>query len=95
MGRCSYFLSMTLLGSSPVSGGMGRESAHTYMTAFLTVTFALGVMAGEPAQEQTLSAASTWRLPREPKAVCFALSPDGDSWSVRRLSTNISKSLGH
>lgn len=51
--------------------------------------FVLGAMAVSSANEQTLSVASTWQLPREPKAVCFALSPDFDNLALMRTNGDV------
>src|SRR5512136_2490217 len=51
--------------------------------------FVLGGMAVGSANEQTLFVASTWQLPREPKAVCFALSPDFDNLALMRTNGDV------
>jgi WD40 repeat protein len=53
-----------------------RRRAWACLTASVAVIFTLPVMTGEAAGAQPLSVASTWLLPREPKAVCCAPSPD-------------------
>jgi len=49
----------------------------------------LGGMAVGSANEQTLSVTSTWQLPREQKALCFALSPDLDSLALMRTNGDV------
>jgi hypothetical protein len=51
--------------------------------------FVLSGMAVGSANEQTLSVASTWQLPREPKALSFALSPDLDSLALMRTNGDV------
>ena len=57
--------------------------------AILVELFVFGGMAVGSTNEQTLSVASTWDLPRETKAVCFALSPDGEGLALSRTNRDV------
>ena len=77
---------------NPNAGLPRRETldrSHAYLAAILIVLFALGGMAVGSENEQTLSVASTWQLPQEPKAVFFALSPDGESLALSRTNRDV------
>jgi len=50
---------------------------------------ALTARAGTGTEAQALSVASTWKLPVEVKAVCFALSPDAGSLALRRTNGEV------
>lgn len=56
--------------------GPKRRSASICLTASAAVILTLPAVASEAVREQRFSVASTWQLPREPKVVCTALSPD-------------------
>ena len=78
--------------TNPNAGQPRREAlarGHAYLKAIPIGLLALGGMAVGSATEQTLSVASTWQLPREPKAVCFALSPDADSLALMRTNGEV------
>jgi dipeptidyl aminopeptidase/acylaminoacyl peptidase len=77
---------------NPNAGLPRRETlawANAYLAAILIGLYALGGMAVGSEKEQTLSVATTWQLPREPKAVCFALSPDSDSLALMRTNGDV------
>jgi len=57
--------------------------------AILVGLFVFGGRAVGSTNEQTLSVASSWQLPQESKAVCFALSPDGESLALSRTNRDV------
>ena len=69
--------------------GLTQRSNFTCLTASVAVILTLPAVAGEAVREQTLTVASTWQLPREPKVVCFALSPDFATLAMMRTNDDV------
>jgi hypothetical protein len=63
-----------------------RRWASSWLPASLLFLAALTARAGTGTEAQALSVASTWKLPVEVKAVCFALSPDAGSLALMRTN---------
>ena len=59
------------------------------LLAILVGLFASGGMVVGSTNEQTLSVASTWQLPGKPKAVRFALRPDGEHLALMRTNRDV------
>ncbi len=66
-----------------------RHRLRTRWAAVATLSLTLPVLAGDPSKEQTLAVASTWQIPREPKAVCFAMSPDFATLAVMHTNSDV------
>lgn len=55
----------------------------------MAVILTLPAIASEAIRDQRLSVASTWQLPREPKVVCTALSPDFATLAMMHTNNDV------